>query len=99
MIERYILGEQMVRPAKLHQPKIYIEPLEVELEEMKEFRRAETPRAPADWRKRSFAEVEVSLSAEEARREARRCLRCDLEFTRPIVEAEEESIVKGEIKV
>jgi hypothetical protein len=44
--------------------------------------RAQTPRAPADWRKRNFAEVEVTLSQAEARRESLRCLRCDLEFTR-----------------
>ncbi len=43
--------------------------------------RAETPRAPAEWRTRNFAEVEVALSPGEARREALRCLRCDLEFT------------------
>jgi len=45
--------------------------------------RVETPRAPAEWRRRNFAEVEVSLSIDEAYREARRCLRCDLEFTAP----------------
>ena len=41
------------------------------------------PRAPADWRRRNFVEVEVSLTAEEALREAGRCMRCDLEFTTP----------------
>jgi hypothetical protein len=45
--------------------------------------RAETPRAPAEWRRRNFAEVEVTFSPEEATREACRCLRCDLEFTQP----------------
>jgi NADH-quinone oxidoreductase subunit F len=30
-------------------------------------------------RKASFAEVELSFSEEEARQEAKRCLRCDLE--------------------
>ena len=44
---------------------------------------AAVARAPAEWRKRNFAEVEVSLAPEEATREALRCLRCDLEFTAP----------------
>jgi hypothetical protein len=37
--------------------------------------------SPAE-RVRNFAEVEATLTADEAAREARRCLRCDLEFTR-----------------
>ncbi len=36
-----------------------------------------------EWRKRNFAEVEVTLSPDEASCEAGRCLRCDLEFTQP----------------
>jgi hypothetical protein len=60
--------------------------------------RAETPRVPAEWRKRNFAEVEVSFSAEEARREARRCLRCDLEFTQPKTETQEAAeVMEGKI--
>jgi NADPH-dependent glutamate synthase beta subunit-like oxidoreductase len=34
-------------------------------------------------RRSSFAEVEMPLSAEDAVREAGRCLRCDLAFTQP----------------
>jgi hypothetical protein len=51
------------------------------------------PTLPAELRKRSFAEVELTLSVEEATREARRCLRCDLEFTR----TEKEDASHGEV--
>ena len=53
----------------------------------------ELQRAPAEWRKRNFSEVEVSFSIEEASCEAKRCLRCDLEFTKP-----KEEEVKNENK-
>ena len=41
--------------------------------------RAEIPSLPAEARKGNFSETELVLSEEEARREAKRCLRCDLE--------------------
>jgi NADH-quinone oxidoreductase subunit F len=81
MVERYLKGEEMKKVPMRHLPKIYVEPLP--MEEATAEGRAETPRAPVEWRCRGFAEVEMSLSEEEACREARRCLRCDLEFTRP----------------
>jgi hypothetical protein len=45
-----------------------------------------------EWRKRNFAEVEVSLSVAEAAGEACRCLRCDLEFTQPKEKPDEEAV-------
>jgi NADH-quinone oxidoreductase subunit F len=41
--------------------------------------RMAVPTLPAEQRKMSFAEVELSFSEERARQEAKRCLRCDLE--------------------
>ena len=41
--------------------------------------RPQIPRLPAEERKRSFKETELGFSEEKARREATRCLRCDLE--------------------
>ena len=78
MIDRYIQNEPLEQPAELQLPQVYIEPVKIDVEEMT--KRAETPRAPAEWRRRNFAEVEVALSAEEAIPEASRCLRCDLEL-------------------
>jgi uncharacterized protein with PIN domain len=46
------------------------------------------------WRKRGFAEVEMALTLKEAMQEAHRCLRCDLEFTKPKDE-EKKSVTIG----
>ncbi len=97
MIDHYIKGEKLDQPAELKLPRIYIEPLEVEAEEALLTGRIETPRASVDWRKRNFAEVEVSLSIEEAMCEAKRCLRCDLEFTQPKLTEKETVLAEGEI--
>jgi NADH-quinone oxidoreductase subunit F len=82
MISRWLRHESMIQPAQVRLPRAYVPPVPVP-EEENAGNRAETPRAPADWRKRNFAEVEVTFSVEEAGREACRCLRCDLEFTQP----------------
>jgi len=94
MIERFLKNKEFIQPAEPCLPKVYVEPVPIDIE-MQQHGRAETPRAPAEWRKRSFAEAEVSLSVEEASREAGRCLRCDLEFTKK-PELEKESLPVGE---
>ena len=92
MIRRYLRAEPLVQPASPRLPKVYLEPAPAEKESEKALLRMETPRAPAEWRKRNFAEVEVSLSIDEAKHEAKRCLRCDLEFTtRAAKQAEQEA--------
>jgi NADH-quinone oxidoreductase subunit F len=97
MIDRYLNGEELDQPAENKLPQVYIQPIEVDLEEILLSRRSETPRLAIEKRKSSFTEVEVALSEEDALHEARRCLRCDLEFTQP-KEIEEECIVKeGEL--
>jgi NADH-quinone oxidoreductase subunit F len=81
IIERFLKKEPLLQPVSPVLPRAYIEP--VQNEDAKNAERAETPRASAEWRKRNFAEVEVALSQSEAQRESLRCLRCDLEFTKP----------------
>jgi len=83
MIERYVRRETLLQPEESRMPRVYVEPLEMETEPTEAAGRVETPRAPAAWRARNFSEVEVSLSIDEAICEAGRCLRCDLEYTRP----------------
>jgi NADH-quinone oxidoreductase subunit F len=97
MIERYLLDMPLVQPAEVILPEAFVEPVEVDSEALMKLQRAETPRAPAAWRKRNFAEVEVSLSADEAVKEASRCMRCDLEFTQP--EIEEKGIEKPDAEI
>ncbi|UCH42930.1 MAG: NADH-quinone oxidoreductase subunit NuoF [Dehalococcoidales bacterium] len=58
------------------------EEVEEEEEEVWEARpRLEVPTLPTQQRKQSFQEIELSFSEEQAREEAKRCLRCDLETT------------------
>jgi NADH-quinone oxidoreductase subunit F len=83
VIDRYLTGQPLRQPAEPLTPTVYIEPHSITQEELDTLRRATPPTIPLDDRKRSFAEVELTLSEEDARNESRRCLRCDLEFTRP----------------
>jgi NADH-quinone oxidoreductase subunit F len=81
VIDRYVRGEPLVQPRRPRLPEIYVEPLVPEGEGTPTARAA-TPRLSIPARRRSFAEVETSLSPADAVREARRCLRCDLAFFR-----------------
>ncbi len=95
MIDRYIKGEKLIQPHIVRLPDIYVAPPE-EIEQFDEYvARIETPRADVQWRKRGFVEVEMSLTVDEAKREARRCLRCDLEFTRPIDIEDKQPVIAG----
>ena len=82
VIDRYLQGKELAELPKIKLPQVFIEPAVVSEEELEDvIKRADPAVIPAESRKKSFAEVELSLSAEQAKREARRCLRCDLEFT------------------
>ncbi len=95
MIDRYLKGDELEQPPVVRLPQVYIEPGEVEIAQSS---RVETPCALVEWRKRGFAEVEMSLTVEEASREAHRCLRCDLEFTKKENEEEEKIEKVGELQ-
>ena len=97
VIERHLKGEDLTRPAEVRLPDYYIESAEVPDEELEYGRRAHPPARRVEARLADpSAEAGLSLSAEDASREARRCLRCDLEFTEP-KEAEAECVAtKGE---
>jgi hypothetical protein len=87
MVDRYLTGRQMKMIKKVKLPSIYIEPLMVvedddDAETIVE--RAVEEMVPAAKRRKSFVEVETGLSLQAATDEARRCLRCDLDFTRPL---------------
>jgi formylmethanofuran dehydrogenase subunit E len=61
----------------VHLPRIYVPPVETSEEEMK---RIPLPTISVNERKSSLKEVELTLSPEQAIYEAKRCMRCDLEF-------------------
>jgi len=82
VIDNYLCGRELAEPPKIKLPEVFIEPAVVSDEELEDVvKRAEPAALPAESRKKNFAEVEMTLSVEQAAREARRCLRCDLEFT------------------
>ncbi|MEW6750997.1 MAG: NADH-ubiquinone oxidoreductase-F iron-sulfur binding region domain-containing protein [Candidatus Latescibacterota bacterium] len=83
MIERYLTGRQMrVLPGPVL-PGVFVEPVEAGVDIGEIAARAVPPCLTQELRIRSFAEVELCMCEEEAVREARRCLRCDLDFTQP----------------
>jgi NADH-quinone oxidoreductase subunit F len=86
MIDRYLTGRQMKMIKKVKLPSLYIEPLVTDEDDESEstLARAEEEKVPAAKRRTSFVEVETGLSLQAATDEARRCLRCDLDFTRPL---------------
>ncbi|HNQ22021.1 MAG TPA: NADH-ubiquinone oxidoreductase-F iron-sulfur binding region domain-containing protein [Phycisphaerae bacterium] len=83
MIGRYLRGEDLKQPGVPLLPEVYVEPVQLDDDALAEANRVEPPVVAPAARRRDFNEVELSLSVEDATREARRCLRCDLEFTQP----------------
>jgi NADH-quinone oxidoreductase subunit F len=81
MIRRYLRGEEMREPSAVRLPRVYVQPAVPPQEEASQICRGEPRTLPIELRWHSFAEVEMPLSEEDAIREARRCLRCDVEFT------------------
>ena len=81
-IDRYLQGLPLRQPPEIRLPRVYLEPAASGSEEDEAPPRVEPATLPASARQKSFAEIELPLSAEQAAAEARRCLRCDLRFTR-----------------
>ncbi|TRZ52583.1 MAG: NADH-quinone oxidoreductase subunit NuoF [Dehalococcoidia bacterium] len=73
-IDKYLGGKGKIDET-LAPPEGVVEPLG----EAEEERRVEVPALPVDERLKSFKLVELGLDEETAIREAKRCLRCDLE--------------------
>ena len=70
-------------PAESHLPSVFVEPSAAPQPEGTEPPVRVTPQTlPVLSRAKNFAEVEQTLSVAAAACEARRCLRCDLTFTR-----------------
>jgi NADH-quinone oxidoreductase subunit F len=81
MIGKYLRGEPLEVAYAPKLPTQYVEPVEVGVEESMEAERAQPPVIAPEVRVKGFAEVEETLTEDAAVKEARRCLRCDLEFT------------------
>ena len=83
MIDRYLKGQELKQPVKPRLPGIYLEGSPSADPEMMPAKRVKAPHLSVEARFQSFAEVDSCLFAKEAAFEAKRCLRCDLEFTQP----------------
>jgi len=93
LIVKVFHGEELAEPPRVKLPSVFIEPAVVSDEEIEDAERVEPATLNAKSRKKSFAEVEMTFSVEQATREARRCLRCDLEFTQRTENEEAECVV------
>lgn len=78
-IEKYLEGKSLVREYKLNRPSLYVEPIELTEEEIEGAKRSEMPKLSVNERKKNFKEVELGLTENMAIKEAKRCLRCELE--------------------
>jgi NADH-quinone oxidoreductase subunit F len=82
LIDRYLRGQPLKQPSELRLPHHYVEPTNGHA--IPRTQRVDVPRVGMDTRKHQFMEVELTLSEQDAKLEAARCLRCDLEFTQPL---------------
>jgi len=79
MIAKYIEGKTLRPDYPLTRPSVYIPPTVLSEEEVQKARRPNMNRLSTKDRLNNFKEVELGLNEKAAVREARRCLRCDLE--------------------
>ena len=75
-------NQPLVVPASPKRPGVFIEPAVIDEAEAQTATRAEPAVLPPSQRLKNFREVTMVLPEEQARSECRRCLRCDLEFTK-----------------
>ena len=78
-IDNYLQGKSLERKYELHRPSIFVEPVELTEEEIEKAERPKMPVLSTEARHKSFKEVELGFTKEMAVKEARRCLRCELE--------------------
>ncbi|MFH0777682.1 MAG: FAD-dependent oxidoreductase [Candidatus Eisenbacteria bacterium] len=92
MIDRHMREQPLEERPSVKLPSVFVEPVEIP-EEVATAKRVEIPHVAAAARRSSFVETEKTLAPERATSEALRCLRCDLEFTRP--KCEEQLVAEG----
>jgi NADH-quinone oxidoreductase subunit F len=78
-IHHFLNGQDWRIEYKITRPTEYLEPVEISDDEIDTFEHVEMPSLRVEDRIRNFHEIELGYSAEMAIKEARRCLRCDLD--------------------
>jgi NADH-quinone oxidoreductase subunit F len=77
-IQRWVDGASLERTYEVTKPYMRVDAVSVPEEEMSSARRVHAKEVPVPGRVGSFGEIVSVMTAEEAMKEARRCLRCDL---------------------
>jgi len=78
-IDKYIKGEKIEFVYSVTRPSVYVKPVKLRVEEVLETSKQETKKRAPHLRRKNFEEVDLGFDKKAAMREARRCLRCDLE--------------------
>jgi NADH-quinone oxidoreductase subunit F len=77
-IQRWMDGVSLERTYEVTKPYMRVDAVSVPEDEMSNARRVHPKEVPVPGRVGSFSEIVSVMTAEEAMKEARRCLRCDL---------------------
>ncbi|MBU2439153.1 MAG: FAD-dependent oxidoreductase, partial [Acidobacteria bacterium] len=78
-INLFLQDKPLAKQYELHRPSQFIPPIELTEEEVENALRPQMPRLSVEKRDKNFNEVDLGLDELMAVREARRCLRCELE--------------------
>jgi len=80
MIDKYLKKEKIERTYALTRPSVYVDPVTLTDAEIAQGAyRVKVPMLPSKARKKNLKEVDLCYSESAAVKEARRCLRCELE--------------------
>ncbi|MHB1346346.1 MAG: NADH-quinone oxidoreductase subunit NuoF [Candidatus Humimicrobiaceae bacterium] len=79
MMDKYLQGKSLTREYKVTKPSLYYPPAELSNQKAEEQTRPAIPCLSVKNRIKNFKEVNLNITEEAAIKEARRCLRCDLE--------------------
>ena len=79
-IDKYIRDDKSELKHQITRPSIYVESVKLKVEEVLEISRQETKKLGFEKRMKNFEEVNLGLDKKSAIKEAKRCLRCDLEI-------------------
>jgi len=78
-IENYLEGRIIPRTHSLTRPSLYVPPVKLSEEEAQNAKREKMPHLSPAKRKTGHEEVELGFTKDQTVREARRCLRCELD--------------------
>jgi NADH-quinone oxidoreductase subunit F len=79
-IDQYLRNGEIKFEYTVTRPSVYVEPAKLTVSETLESTRQETKKLDINKRTKKFLEVDLGLSRNAAIKEAKRCLRCDLEI-------------------